>query len=198
MKKATQTTGKQGELRVIGELLKQGFDIYLPLVDIGGIDCIIRTEVGYKEIQIKTREKISTSLLFDVKKFEPRNNFFIVCHYINEPDIYWVLPSKVFKENARNMRTVNRLRIILGSENSEMRRKLHIYRNNFFQLREGTQEATRQLKETAKKSGWQALKQYYPTVQAVEKKLKEARKTNLSPGYIQILENLKKYWKKNQ
>lgn len=74
MSKATQATGKEGELRVIGELLRRGFDIYLPLVDIGGVDCIIKTDVDYKEIQIKTREKFSYKLLFDVKNFVPRDN----------------------------------------------------------------------------------------------------------------------------
>ncbi len=55
MIKATQTTGKEGELKVISELLKRCFEFYTPLVDIVGIDCIIKTEVEYKEIQIKTR-----------------------------------------------------------------------------------------------------------------------------------------------
>jgi hypothetical protein len=40
----TQKTGKRGELTVIGELLKRGFDVYIPVVDTEGIDCIVKTK----------------------------------------------------------------------------------------------------------------------------------------------------------
>ncbi len=79
-----------------------------------------------------------------------------------------------------------------------MRRNLHIYKDNFFQLKEGTAEATKELKQTIKKSGWQALKELYPNVNAIENKLKEAKEKKFSQGYIKILENLKKYWEKRK
>jgi hypothetical protein len=198
MVKETQRTGKEGELRVIGELLRRGFDIYLPLIDIGGIDCIIKTGVGYKEIQIKTREKLATKLLFDAKEFTPRDNFFIICYYINEPETFWVIPSKVFKENAYPLKKYGRLRLILGDEDSKMRRKLHHYRNNFFQLKEGTIESAKELQKVVKVSGWQKLKEMYPSVKAVEQKIKEAKEKDYSKGYIKVLENLRRYWKKRQ
>ncbi len=96
MLKATQTTGKEGELKVIGELLRQGFDVYSPLVDIGGIDCVIKTDVGYREIQIKTRE-LAQIILFQAREYIPRDNFFIICYNLKEPNTFWVIPSKVFK-----------------------------------------------------------------------------------------------------
>ena len=201
MPKATQTTGKEGELKVIGELLRRGFNVYQPLVDIGGIDCIIKTEVGYKEIQIKTRGRFSTTLLFDVKNFVPRDDFFIICYNINEPDTFWVIPSKVFKENAIYLKTVNRLRLTLGDEDSKMRKKLHIYRNNFFQFKEGTKEAIKELKPAIKKvrrTGWRWLKEKYPTFEDVNKKIREAKEKGYSRGYIKVLENLRKYWKKHK
>lgn len=200
MAKATQTTGKEGELRVIGELLRRGFDIYLPLVDIGGIDCIIKTDVGYKEIQIKTRE-LAKILLFDVKNFVPRDSFFIICYNIKEPDTFWVIPSKVFKQNAVYLKKVNRLRLIIGNEDSKMRRRLQLYRNNFFQLREGTEEAIKELKPLVKKlkrTGWQWLKERYPTLDAINKKIKEAKEKGYSRGYIKVLEDLREYWKKHK
>jgi len=201
MSKASQTTGKEGELRVIGELLRRGFDIYLPLVDIGGIDCIIKTDIGYREIQIKTREKFSTALLFDVKNFIPKDSFFIICYNINEPDTFWIIPSKVFKDNAIYLKTVKRLRLILGDEDSKMRRRLHIYRNNFFQLKEGTKEAAEELKPIVKdvrKTGWQWLKERYPTLEDVNRKIKEAKEKGYSKGYIKVLENLKRYREKHK
>ena len=200
MGKATQTIGKQGELKVIGELLKRGFDVYLPAVDIGGIDCIIKTDVGYKEIQIKTREEAKV-LLFDVKEFIPRDNFFIICYNLKEPDTFWVIPSKVFKDNSLYLKKFKRFRLILGDEDSKMRQKLQPYRNNFFQLREGTKEATEELKPIVKKvrrTGWQYLKEKFPTLDDVNKKLKEAKEKKYSPGYIKVLENLKKYREKHK
>jgi hypothetical protein len=198
MSRATQTIGKQGELMVIGELLKRGFDVYLPAVDIGGVNCIIKTETGYKEIQIKTRESAKI-LLFDVKNFTPRDNFFIICYNLKEPDTFWVIPSKVFKENSQFLKKYGRLRLILGGEDSKMRKRLHIYRNNFFQLKEGTKEAIKELKPVIKKvrkTGWQYLKEKYPTLDAINEKLKEAKEKGYSAGYIKVLENLKKYREK--
>jgi hypothetical protein len=198
MSRATQTIGKHGELMVIGELLKRGFDVYLPAVDIGGIDCIIKTETGYKEIQIKTRESAKI-LLFDVKNLTPRDNFFIICYNLKEPDTFWVIPSKVFKENSQFLKKYGRLRLILGDEDSKMRKRLHIYRNNFFQLKEGTKEAIKELKPVIKKvrkTGWQYLKEKYPTLNAINEKLKEAKEKGYSEGYIKVLENLKKYREK--
>jgi hypothetical protein len=202
MAKATQTTGKEGELRVIGELLRKGFDVYLPAVDIGGIDCIIKTSTGYKEIQIKTREEAKL-LLFDVKEFIPRDNFFIICYNLKEPDVFWVIPSKVFKENAQYLKKFRRFRLILGDEDSKMRRKLQLYRNNFFQLKEEKKEKGRITKRIRKikkvtKSGWQSLKELYPDIKSVENKIKEAKEKKCSPKYIKVLENLKKYWEKHK
>ncbi len=196
MKKSTQATGKQGELKVIGELLRKGFDIYLPLVDIG-IDCIIKTGIDYREIQIKTRE-FAKKVLFDVKEFKPRNNFFIICYYIKEPDTFWIIPSNIFKNNAIFIKKYKRFRLVLGEEDSKMRRKLHIYRNNFFQLKEGTEEAAIELKKTVSRSGWQSLKEVYPTANAVKRKIKEAEEKSYSQGYIRVLQSLKKYWEKRK
>lgn len=197
-KKETQRTGKEGELRVIGELLKRGFDVYLPLIDIHGIDCIIRTDIWHKDIQIKTRENFATQLLFDVKTFIVRDNFFIICYNIKEPDIFWIIPSKVFKENSYDLKKYNKLRLVLGNEDSKMRQKLHIYRNNFFQLKEGTKEAVQELKQSAKGSGWSYLKKMYPTLKSVEQKIKESKKKGYSQGYLKVLENLKRYREKHK
>jgi hypothetical protein len=202
MSKATQTTGKEGELRVIGELLRRGFEVYLPLVDIGGIDCVIKTDIGYREIQIKTRESAKI-ILFQVKKFTPRDDLFIICYNLKEPDTFWVIPSKVYKNVSRivNTKRGQAFRLVLGDEDSRMRRKLHIYRNNFFQLREGTKEAAEELKPVVRKvkrNGWQWLKEKYPTLEDVDKKIREAKEKGYSHGYIKVLENLKKYWEKHK
>ncbi len=185
---------------VIGELLRRGFDVYVPAVDIGGIDCIIKTSSGYKEIQIKTREEAKL-LLFDVKEFTPRDNFFIVCYNLKEPDIFWVILSKIFKENSQYLKKFKRYRLILGDEDSKMRRRLQFYRNNFFQLKENKETKRERKSRKIKKlsaSGWQRLKERYPTVEAVERKIEEVKSKGLSKGYIKVLENLKRYWERNK
>jgi hypothetical protein len=194
MLKATQTTGKEGELKVIGELLRQGFDVYLPLVDIGGIDCVIKTNVGYKEIQIKTMESAKI-ILFQVREFIPRDNFYIICYNLKKPNTFWVIPSKIYRNESRIVNTKRgyAFRLVLGDENSKTRRSLHFYKDNSFQLKEGTIEATKELKQTIKKSGWRALKELYPNVNAVKNKLKEAKEKKYSQGYIKVLEDLKRY-----
>ena len=205
MSKLTQTTGKEGEFKVIGELLKRGFDVYLPVVDTG-IDCIIKTKSGFKEIQIKTRSKVSggnSRLHFTVKEFTPRPNFYIVCYYTHEPNTFWIIPSRVFKENSNYLKKAKRFCLVLGEEDSRMRKKLQPYRNSFFRLKENSENektriSRRKKRKISGKSGWQRLKELYPDVKAVEKKIKEAKEKGLSNGYIKILENLKKYWKRHK
>lgn len=74
--------GKLGEQKVISKLLERGLDVYLPIVDIHGIDCIIKTPKGkYIDVQIKTRLKITRNLeLIDVRKLKARKNLFIIAY----------------------------------------------------------------------------------------------------------------------
>ena len=48
--------GKRIEYSIIGEMLKEGLDVYTPMVDDMGIDAIVRKSNGkFLEIQIKAR-----------------------------------------------------------------------------------------------------------------------------------------------
>src|SRR2546425_12651003 len=87
-----------GELTVLGELLKRGFQVYQPMVDTG-IDCLVDVGDGnYKEIQIKSREDDAT---FTARKFKSRNRLFMICSVASKRgDFLWVFPSAVFHENA--------------------------------------------------------------------------------------------------
>jgi len=72
--------GKRQEYVVISELLRQGFDVYVPLVDDHQIDCIVRRgDNNYIDMQIKNRSK--DCIPFDAGRFaamnipDPRDKF---------------------------------------------------------------------------------------------------------------------------
>lgn len=46
--------GKRMEYNLVGKMLMEGLDVYLPLVDDHGVDCVIKKEDGtFIEAQIK-------------------------------------------------------------------------------------------------------------------------------------------------
>ena len=109
-----------GELVVLGELLKRGFQVYQPMVDTG-IDCLV--DVGksnYKEIQIKSRED---DAVFTPRIFKPRNNFFLICSVNSKRgNFLWVFPSTVFYDNAsqsKSKKGKEYLQLRIGAEGSE-------------------------------------------------------------------------------
>ena len=99
-----QITGARGEVFVFGELLKFGAVSYLPLVD-EGFDALVRSPEGNViEIQITSADSAGGKYhrWFQMPKFEPRKNFFILgVEFIEEePRDVWVLPSMVFDKYA--------------------------------------------------------------------------------------------------
>ena len=86
--------GKRQEYVVIAELLKRGYDVYMPLVDDQGIDCVVRIDdKTYIDIQIKARSREAKLWnFFADMAITPRDNyFFIFC--LEKDDTFWVLPS---------------------------------------------------------------------------------------------------------
>ena len=48
--------GKRMEYNLVGQMLMEGLDVYLPLVDDHGVDCVIKKEDGtIIAVQIKAR-----------------------------------------------------------------------------------------------------------------------------------------------
>lgn len=101
-----QQQGKQAELYVLGEILKQGMRVYTPLVDVEGVDAIVRTSKdSLLEIQIKSRgwgRQTKNPRWFQVNTIEPKKNFFVVCVEVVDTkwgDI-WVFPSLIFDKYA--------------------------------------------------------------------------------------------------
>ena len=89
--------GKRQEYVIISELLEQGFDVYIPLVDDRQIDCVIRRrQDDYIDVQIKARSRDCSP--FDAGRFAamnipaPRDNYYFIL-YSEQAGCYWVFPS---------------------------------------------------------------------------------------------------------
>ena len=66
--------GKRIEYNLIGRMLMDGLDVYVPLVDDHGVDCIVKNKKGkFIEIQIKARSEKQTdraALFANIKHHE--------------------------------------------------------------------------------------------------------------------------------
>lgn len=71
--------GKRIEFWIIGQMLKEGLDVFVPLVDDNAIDAIVRRRDGsFVEVQIKARSrdvKDGDAALFAAIPHEPRQNY---------------------------------------------------------------------------------------------------------------------------
>ena len=95
--------GKRIEFWIIGEMLKQGLDVYIPLVDDFGIDAIVRRADGsFAEVQIKARSKdcgLGDAALFAGIPHELRDNYWFV-FYSERMDRMWIMSSAEFVEHS--------------------------------------------------------------------------------------------------
>ena len=80
--------GKRMEYKIVGDMLMEGLDCYMPLVDDHGVDCVIKREDGvFIEIQIKARSKDVTdgdAALFSAITHELTPNFYFVFYSDNQ------------------------------------------------------------------------------------------------------------------
>lgn len=98
--------GKRIEYYVVGLMLKEGLDVYLPLVDDDAIDAVVKRPDGrFVEVQIKARSKtvkFGDAGLFAALNHEIRNNYWFV-FYSERMDTIWVMSSNEFiRESVQN------------------------------------------------------------------------------------------------
>ena len=96
--------GKRIEYWIIGLLLKEGYDVFVPLVDDHGIDAIIRGSHGkIIDLQIKARSnevKEGNSALFAAMEHpEVRENYYCL-FYSERMDTMWLMSSRDYIEHA--------------------------------------------------------------------------------------------------
>lgn len=98
--------GKRIEYYVIGLMLKEGLDVYLPMVDDDAVDAVIKKPDGsFVEVQIKARSKhvkFGDAGLFAAITHRHRKNYWFI-FYSERMDKIWILSSKEFiKEAVQN------------------------------------------------------------------------------------------------
>lgn len=104
--------GKRIEFYVVGLMLKEGLDVYLPLVDDDAIDAVVKRPDGrFVEVQIKARSKtvaFGHAALFAALTHEPRDNYWFV-FYSARMDKIWIMSSAEFiKESRQNKSGANK------------------------------------------------------------------------------------------
>ena len=103
--------GKRMEYNLVGKMLMEGLDVYVPLVDDHGVDCVIKKEDGtFIEVQIKARSKEvidGDAALFAAIPHEFTKDFYFV-FYSERLEMMWILSSEEFlKECVTNKKGKN-------------------------------------------------------------------------------------------
>ena len=104
--------GKRIEYWIVGQMLKEGLDVYLPLVDDDAIDAVIRRPDGsFTTVQIKARSKnviLGDAALYSAMSHAPRDNYWFI-FYSERMDMMWILSSEEFvAESSQNRQGKNK------------------------------------------------------------------------------------------
>lgn len=110
----TASFGKRAEYFIIAQMLKEGLDCYVPLVDDEGIDVVIKkNDKTFVMVQIKARSKnvrSGNAALFANLHHEHRDNYFFVFYSERmqkdtEKPFYWILSSEEFLSLSNTNKT---------------------------------------------------------------------------------------------
>jgi hypothetical protein len=98
--------GKRIEYWIVGRMLKEGMDVYMPLVDDHAVDAIVRRSDGtIALIQIKARSRDvveGDAALFAAIDHDQRDEYWFV-FYSERLDLIWILTSEEFlKDSVQN------------------------------------------------------------------------------------------------
>jgi len=98
--------GKRIEYYIVGLMLKEGLDVYLPVVDDDAIDAVVKKpDGGFVEVQIKASSRavaFGDAASFGAITHEYRPNYWFI-FYSERMDKIWILSSKEFiRESKQN------------------------------------------------------------------------------------------------
>ncbi len=101
---STQDTtrfGKRIELQIENELLDQGYDVYLPMMDDHGVDCVVKKSDGaFIQIQIKGRSEGKPGNFHVDDHENPIDDFYFI-FYSEGLKKTWLFSSKEFCDNTK-------------------------------------------------------------------------------------------------
>ena len=96
--------GKRIEYYIIGLMLKEGLDVYVPMVDDDAIDAVVKKPDGsFVELQIKARSKrvkFGAAALFAALPHEKQRKNYWFVFYSERMDKIWIMSSKEFIDEA--------------------------------------------------------------------------------------------------
>ena len=100
--------GKRIEYWIIGKMLKEGLDVYIPMVDDDAVDAVIkRKDDSFITVQIKARSKevvFGNAALFAAIPHEPRKNYWFI-FYSERMNKIWIMTSDEFIKESRQNKT---------------------------------------------------------------------------------------------
>lgn len=94
------TFGKSIEYKVASEMMREGFEVYLPIADDHGVDLVARTIAGsIVEVQVKALSKTAKGGLFAPINHTKKANYYFV-FYLESFDKTWIMSSADFERLA--------------------------------------------------------------------------------------------------
>lgn len=94
------TFGRSIEYKVASEMMREGFDVYLPAADDHGVDLVAKTPHGnIVEVQIKALSKMAKGGIFAAIKHSVKPNYYFV-FYLESENKTWILSSADFLKLA--------------------------------------------------------------------------------------------------
>jgi len=100
--------GKRIEYWVVGRMLKEGMDVYIPLVDDHAVDAIVlRRDGSIAQVQIKAGSntaKVGNAAFFAAIQHKPRKDYWFI-FYSERLDTTWLMTSAEFIANALQNKT---------------------------------------------------------------------------------------------
>jgi hypothetical protein len=137
----TIPTHKRAALWVFDQLLREGVIVYTPLLNIEGVDAVVRCQDGhFRDLVIRASENEHYPNWFAVSRLQPRDNLLVVCvSWQVTPVQCWIFPSEDFIRNAAKKGSANELDLEADAAEGggKLKQTLSIYRNAWRLITDG-------------------------------------------------------------
>ena len=134
-------THKRAALWVFDQLLREGVIVYTPLLNIEGVDAVVRCEDGrFRDLVIRASENEHYPLWFSVNRVKPRDNLFVLCvAWQVTPVQCWIFPSTEFVRSAAQKGSSNELDLEADAPEGgdKLKQTLSMYRNAWRLITDG-------------------------------------------------------------